>query len=138
MPNTTVDTPEVPGGIASRFDLTDRRTLIGLGIMAFCLGVMAGARLMRGASVPAEGGGVASPMPTPAPAGSERVIVRETPGPVVYVKGDDCPGCAERALLEQRQADADRAERARIVESQTAGDTSAAFTVPSTATEVPE
>lgn len=133
---TTVDTPEVPGGIASRFDLTDRRTLIGLGIMAFCLGVMAGARLMRNVPMPAPGA-------TPAPSGgvgpTERVVFRDVPGPVVYVPGDDCPGCAEAKVLEERRAAADAAARARVSEGQTPTDgVPASFTIPATVTEVPE
>lgn len=140
MPTATVDTPEVPGGIASRFDLTDRRTLIGLGIMAFCLGVMAGARLMRGVPMPhpSGGGGVASPMQTPAPAG-ERVIFRDVPGPVQFVKGDDCPECAEKKILEQRTAEADAAERARVAAGQSVDpEAPSAFTVQGRGTEVPE
>lgn len=58
-----------------RIDLGDPRTLAGLGVMAFCLGIMAGARLMRGAVPPTE---VAQPAP--------------------------CADCAERAIQEQRAA----------------------------------
>lgn len=103
---TTPDTPTTEAGrldvITSRFDLSDKRNLIGLGVMAFCLGVMVGARLMRGAlPVPPEsGGGVAQPEST------ERVVYVDRPGPVQIVKGDDCPECAEAKLQEQRARDA--------------------------------
>ena len=46
--------PSVGERIGGRFDLSDRRTLVGLGVLAFCAGVMVGARLMRGAVPAAE------------------------------------------------------------------------------------
>jgi hypothetical protein len=70
----------VRDSVASRFDLSDRRNLIGLGVLAFCAGIMVGARIMRG--VPTAG-------------------VTEVPGEVVYVDAP-CAGCREAAL--QREA----------------------------------
>lgn len=96
--------------ITSRFDLTDKRNLIGLGVMAFCLGVMVGARLMRGAMPAPESGGVA---PTVNPTAPITTVFRDVPGPVQYVKGDDCPECAEKKLQEQR-------ERERVANAQSA------------------
>jgi len=58
-----------------RIDLNEPRNLAGLAVMAFCLGVMAGARLMRGAIPPAEPG---QPQP--------------------------CADCAERAIQAERAA----------------------------------
>lgn len=87
MTTAAVPTPTPAPGttlLGGRIDLTERRTQLGLGIMAFCLGVMVGARLMRGAVPP--GGGVA-----------------EVPGPVAYRQGP-CAECAERAIQAARAA----------------------------------
>lgn len=62
-----------------RIDLNEPRTIAGLGLMAFCLGVMTGARLMRGA-VP--------------PVGEGPVVYRDVP----------CAGCRERAIQAAREA----------------------------------
>jgi len=68
----------VRDSVASRFDLSDRRNLIGLGVLAFCAGIMLGARIMRGVPGP----------------------VTEVPGEVVYVDAP-CAGCREAALRAQ-------------------------------------
>lgn len=95
-PTPAPPAPSVGERVAARFDLSDRRNLAGLGILCFCLGVMAGARLMRGAVPPLPVGG-----PTP-PAGGGGTV----PGPVSTMPPVDvpCAGCRERMIQEGRAA----------------------------------
>jgi hypothetical protein len=97
---------EVRQSIASRFDLTDPRNLIGLGVFAFCAGIVVGAKLMRGAAtsvgnVRSIADGQGQPQPGTPPA--------HVPHPV----DQPCAGCRERAIQEGRAIAAQEAARRR-------------------------
>lgn len=109
MPDTRISIPK-------RIDLTDRRTLIGLGVALFCTGLILGARIGRGSVPPATSGsilppGVASGVVPPG------VIFRDRVVPV------PCADCAEKEgvayaakVTEQAQADVDAAIGITITE----------------------
>lgn len=123
-PTPAPPTPSVTERVAARFDLSDRRNLVGLGVLFFCAGIMVGARLMRGA-VPPVGVG-----PTLTPAGGAVLRPGGVPGPAVPPIPFDipCAGCRERAVAEAAKvastrpptpvADTDQAERENVTARQ--------------------
>lgn len=108
--------PTVVDRVTARFDLSDRRNLLGLGVLCFCAGIMVGARLMRG--MPTQ---LTEATPDPHPKGSP-----EQTGPVVYVP-QPCADCAERAIQKERAAQraAEAAQRPQATQEAAADDDAA-------------
>lgn len=117
-------------GLAARFDLRDPRNLVGLGVLAFCAGIIVGARIMRGATAP--------PKPAPGvlrvnPAGgvtdTTGTPVQMHPDGTGHPKDQPCAGCREKAIQQARQIAGQEAARLRRLENApepTAADTDAA------------
>jgi hypothetical protein len=114
MTDTATPTPPARSNpLASRFDLSDRRNLASAGVLLFCLGVIVGAKLMRGAVPPLAPEPPERPKPEP--------VIREVPGPVVY-RDIPCQSCAEKARQEgeamRASYTADEAARKAVTEEQ--------------------